>query len=115
MLSFIRSPLQPANDRARANIAKTRIGFSSPHEDNGNRYDHNSQWHPILDMEAEDVEPLDKHVQGPLPPRSEELVARQPVISLLSDESAATSLSGYSQAHGPRFSSSLVHTRRHEP
>jgi hypothetical protein len=75
MLSFIRSPLQPANDRARANIAKTRIGFSSPHEDNGNRYDHNSQWHPILDMEAEDVEPLDKHVQGPLPPRSEELVA----------------------------------------
>ena len=41
--------------------------MSSPHEDNGNRYDHNSQQHPILDVKAEDVEPLDKHVQGRFP------------------------------------------------
>jgi len=43
---------------------ENRYESASAVRDSANR-NHSSKQHPVLDVNAENVEPLDKHVQGP--------------------------------------------------
>jgi hypothetical protein len=91
-------------------LGRNSLLLLTPHtEGDGSARHYNSQQHPILDIDAKDVDPLDKHVQS----RSF-APAGIYCITPLSNESAVTSPVEYIGWRGQRSSSLPSHTRLHE-